>query len=85
MFFEQAIAHNLPNYTKESDSAYGETLAPLDYKDELKVKNEAIREFWEVNRLARGPQPIVASPMPRNYRTTSKRQITARRPSAKSK
>lgn len=75
MFFEQAIAHNLPNYTKESDSAYGETLAPLDYKDELKVKNEAIREFWEVNRLAHGPQPIVASPMPRNYRTTSKRQV----------
>ena len=75
MFFEQAIAHNLPNYTKESDSAYGETLAPLDYKDELKVKNAAIREFWEVNRLARGPQPIVASPMPRNYRTTSKRQV----------
>ncbi len=75
MFFEQAIAHQLPNYTKESDSAYGETLAPLDYKDELQVKNAAIREFWEVNRLPRGPQPVVASPMPRNYRTTSKRRI----------
>ena len=45
MFFETAIANNIPNYTRESDSAYGETLAPLDYKDELKVKNEAIREF----------------------------------------
>ncbi len=75
MFFETAIAHQLPNYTKESDSAYGETLAPLSYKDELKVKNEAIKEFWEVNRLPRGPQPVVASPMPRNYRTTSKRRI----------
>lgn len=75
MFFETAIAHQLPNYTKESDSAYGETLAPLDYKDELQVKNAAIREFWEVNRLPRGPQPVVASPMPRNYRTTSKRRI----------
>jgi len=75
MFFEQAIAHNIPGYTKESDSAYGETLAPLDYKTELKVKNDAIREFWEVNRLPRGPQPIIASPMPRNYRTTSKRRV----------
>ena len=75
MFFETAIAHQLPNYTKESDSAYGETLAPLSYKDELKVKNEAIKEFWEVNRLPRGPQPVVASPMPGNYRTTSKRRI----------
>ena len=37
MFFEQAIAHQIPGYTKESDSAYGETLAPLDYKRELKV------------------------------------------------
>lgn len=75
MFFEQAIAHNLPGYTKESDSAYGETLAPLDYKDELRVKNAAIREFWEVNRLPCGPQPVVASPMPRHYRTTSKRRV----------
>ena len=75
MLFEQAIAHQIPNYTKESDSAYGETLAPLSYKEELKVKNDAIREFWDVNRLPRGPQPIIASPMPRNYRTTSKRRV----------
>lgn len=75
MFFETAIAHQMPNYTRESDSAYGETLAPLSYKEELKVKNAAIREFWEVNRLPRGPQPVVASPMPRNYRTTTKRQV----------
>ena len=75
MLFEQAIAHQIPNYTKESDSAYGETLAPLSYKEELKVKNEAIREFWDVNRLPRNPQPVTASPMPRNYRTTSKRRV----------
>ena len=75
MLFEQAIAHQIPNYTKESDSAYGETLAPLSYKEELKVKNDAIREFWDVNRLPRNPQPVTASPMPRNYRTTSKRRV----------
>lgn len=45
MLFEQAIANNLPNYTKESDSAYGETLAPLDYKTELKVKTAPFANF----------------------------------------
>ena len=78
MLFEQAIAHQIPGYTKESDSAYGETLAPLDYKSELKVKNDAIREFWESNRLPRAPQPIIASPLPRHYRTTSKRRVEMR-------
>ena len=52
MFFEQAIAHQVPGYTREADSAHGESLAMFDYKDELKIKNQAIKEFWEVNRLA---------------------------------
>ena len=42
MFFEQAIAHQIPGYTKEADSLHGESLAMLDYKDELKVKNDAL-------------------------------------------
>ena len=40
MFFEQAIAHQIPGYTKEADSLHGESLAMLDYKDELKVKKK---------------------------------------------
>ncbi|MCI6436834.1 class I SAM-dependent RNA methyltransferase [Fibrobacter sp.] len=75
MFFEQAIAHQVPGYTREADSAHGESLAMLDYKDELKVKNDAIKEFWDVNRLAGNPQKVIASPMPREYRTTSKRRV----------
>jgi tRNA/tmRNA/rRNA uracil-C5-methylase (TrmA/RlmC/RlmD family) len=75
MFFEQAIAHQIPGYTKEADSLHGESLAMLDYKDELKVKNDAIQEFWDVNRLAGNPQKVIASPMPRGYRTTSKRRV----------
>lgn len=78
MFFEQAIAHQIPNYTREADSAHGESLAMLDYKSELKVKNDAIQEFWDVNRLAGNPQKIIASPMPRGYRTTSKRRVEMR-------
>ncbi|WP_295037735.1 class I SAM-dependent RNA methyltransferase [uncultured Fibrobacter sp.] len=75
MFFEQAIALQVPGYTREADSAHGESLAMFDYKDELKIKNQAIKEFWEVNRLAGNPQKVIASPMPREYRTTSKRRV----------
>ena len=75
MLFEQAIAHQIPGYTKEADSAHGESLAMLDYKDELRIKDAAIREFWDVNRLAGNPQKVIASPMPRAYRTTSKRRV----------
>ena len=78
MLFEQAIAHQIPGYTKEADSLRGESLAMLDYKSELKVKNDAIQEFWDVNRLAGNPQKIIASPMPRGYRTTSKRRVEMR-------
>lgn len=75
MLFEQSIAHQIPNYTREADSLHGESLAMLDYKDELRIKNDALQEFWDVNRLAGNPQKIIASPMPRGYRTTSKRRV----------
>ena len=75
MFFEQAIAHQIPNYTREADSAHGESLAMLDYKDELRIKDLAIQEFWDVNRLAGNPQKVIASPLSRGYRTTSKRRV----------
>ncbi len=75
MLFEQAIANCIPNYTREADSARGESLAMMDYKDELKVKDQAIQEFWDVNRLAGNPKPVIASPMSRGYRTTSKRRV----------
>ena len=78
MLFEQAIAQNIPGYTREADSAHGESLAMLDYKDELHVKEVAIQDFWDANRLAGNPQKIIASPLPRNYRTTSKRRIEMR-------
>ena len=75
MFFEQAIAHQVPGYTREADSAHGESLAMFDYKDELRIKDLAIQEFWDVNRLAGNPQKVIASPLPRAYRTTSKRRV----------
>ena len=49
-------------------------LAHLDYQEELKIKNQALALFWQKNRLPGKPEAIIASPKPRNYRTTSKRK-----------
>ncbi len=52
----------------------GEPLAHLDYSDELQVKDEGFRRFWEKHRLEGRPESVLASPRPRGYRTTSKRK-----------
>ncbi len=49
-------------------------LAHLDYQEELKIKNQALALFWKHFRLPGKPEPIIASPKPRSYRTTSKRK-----------
>jgi tRNA/tmRNA/rRNA uracil-C5-methylase (TrmA/RlmC/RlmD family) len=49
-------------------------LAHLDYQEELRIKNEALALFWQKNRFPGNPEAIIASPKPRNYRTTSKRR-----------
>ncbi len=46
----------------------------LKYEKELEVKNKAIRLFFEENRLMAEPLPVIASPMPVGYRTTTKRR-----------
>ncbi|MCK6543245.1 methyltransferase domain-containing protein [bacterium] len=53
------------------------TICPLiqsNYNDELRIKNEAIREFWRMHRLDGKPESIIASPLSRRYRTNSKRR-----------
>lgn len=52
----------------------GEPLAHLVYAEELKVKDEGFRRFWEQHRLQGQPESVLASPRPRGYRTTSKRK-----------
>jgi len=49
-------------------------LAHLDYPEELSIKNKALGLFWKHFRLPGKPEPIIASPRPRHYRTTSKRK-----------
>jgi tRNA/tmRNA/rRNA uracil-C5-methylase (TrmA/RlmC/RlmD family) len=58
--------------------AYGgaEPMAELPYQQEVKVKNEALREFWDMNRLGGTLMPLIEAPMPRAYRTTTKRRVS---------
>ncbi len=49
-------------------------LAHLEYPAELKIKNQALVLFWQHYRLPGIPEPVIASPRPRGYRTTSKRK-----------
>ncbi len=53
-------------------------LAHLDYPQELTIKNQAFALFWKHFRLPGRPEPIIASPKPRHYRTTSKRKTILR-------
>jgi tRNA/tmRNA/rRNA uracil-C5-methylase (TrmA/RlmC/RlmD family) len=49
-------------------------LAHLDYPEELAIKNQALAQFWQQHRLPGKPEPVIASPKPRGYRTTTKRK-----------
>jgi len=52
-----------------------EPLARFDYNLELDLKKKAFQEFWKARRLPGTPGPILPSPRPRHYRTTSKRRV----------
>ena len=49
------------------------SIALMNYADELELKNRAFTLFCEKNGLP-SPEMVVPSPMPRNYRTTTKRR-----------
>ena len=51
-----------------------EPFAAVAYAKELALKEEALWTFWQEARLPGRPEPIVAAPVPRGYRTTSKRR-----------
>ena len=56
-------------------SLAAESLAHLEYPQELAGKNQALQEFWKAHHLPQTPGAIVAAPKPRQYRTTTKRQV----------
>ncbi|MFP4520921.1 MAG: hypothetical protein ACLFQK_02125 [Fibrobacterota bacterium] len=45
------------------------------YKQECITKTNAFNAFWEAHNLPGFPEPLVLSPKPRIYRTTSKRSL----------
>lgn len=55
--------------------AHPEPLAGLDYADERALKDEALGRFWEEHGLSGKPEPLVTAPLPRGYRTTTKRRV----------
>jgi tRNA/tmRNA/rRNA uracil-C5-methylase (TrmA/RlmC/RlmD family) len=61
---------------KGSPSPEHEPLVELAYGDEIAAKQEGLRRFWRAHRLAGEPEPLVPSPRPRHYRTSSKRRVT---------
>ncbi|MCU7493312.1 MAG: class I SAM-dependent RNA methyltransferase [Ignavibacteria bacterium] len=52
-----------------------EPLSRMDYNAEIRLKDEAFAEFWQINKLPLKPEPIRRSPRPRHYRTTTKRRV----------
>ena len=52
-------------------------LAGMDYKAEIAGKNTALTRFWRHHGLAGVPDPVLPSPRPRHYRTTSRRRVHA--------
>ncbi len=56
----------------------GAPLAHLHYADELALKRDGLQRFWHQHHLPGEPGPVVPSPRPRGYRTTSKRKAIQR-------
>lgn len=54
-----------------------EPFASLEYDAETAIKQTALEAFWKEHHLPCGPERLVAAPVPRGYRTTSKRRVVA--------
>ncbi len=55
----------------------------IDYPTEAKLKNEALQKFWKTLRISLHLEPLILSPLGRNYRTTTKRRVFPWRDSVK--
>jgi tRNA/tmRNA/rRNA uracil-C5-methylase (TrmA/RlmC/RlmD family) len=53
-----------------------EPLAALPYTQELALKREVLTAFWQENKAGGELLPLTAAPLPRGYRTTSKRRVS---------
>ena len=80
--FAQLLESLIPAAPKEPPphtTLQGAPLAHLEYKLELELKNRALEAFWQRHGLPGRIEPLRASPLPRHYRTTSKRRAAWKR------
>ncbi|HPQ53869.1 MAG TPA: methyltransferase [Spirochaetota bacterium] len=52
-----------------------EPLAAMDYREELRCKDRAFSSYWYDISGDCAASPLIASPLPRQYRTTTKRRV----------
>ena len=75
--FQQLLRNRLT--ASEAAAAHAvEPLAHLHYEREVALKNECFLELWKQHRLAGLPEPLLPSPRPRRYRTTTRRRAHCR-------
>ena len=55
-----------------------EPLAEMDYVDELRCKDRAFSSYWYDISGNCAASPLIGSPLPRRYRTTTKRRVHTR-------
>ncbi len=71
--FQQLLQARLTQAEAAASHAV-EPLAHLPYEYELALKNGCFLELWRQHRLAGRPDPVLPSPCPRRYRTTTRRR-----------
>ena len=79
-FSEMLLAMALQHGYLHEDSIQNpaDALATLDYEKEKELKIQAFRTFWQACGLPGDPHTPTGSPLPRHYRTTSKRKALFR-------
>ena len=50
----------------------------ISYEDEIKIKNEILKQYWSLLNLFPSLEPLVPSPLGRSYRTVTKRKVFSR-------
>jgi tRNA/tmRNA/rRNA uracil-C5-methylase (TrmA/RlmC/RlmD family) len=70
MNFSAILFEKLPK-----TSGLSEPFALVPYDEEVRAKNEAFARFWKQADLPGTPRPLIVSPKPRGYRTTTKRRV----------
>ncbi len=73
--FARRVLGRIPGPPPSSPAQRNEPLAHLDYDAEVDLKNAALRAFWRERGFRGRPDPVVRSPRPRHYRTTTRRRV----------